>query len=139
MAQIPRTLPVASPTNVSSTRLPGGLRTTGSTDARPVEGVNPQEMVLFNEALLYQEKEPTNNPRHEQSRNGPPLEYAGSTQAFAAMFEEGHSPSVAPKPRGSRPRGYTTIVARAINTYENNVRVVQGLANQRGEHVSMTL
>lgn len=137
MAQIPRNLPAAAPTNVTSGRLQGGVRSVASSDSAPIEELNAQDSVLFNDALLYQEEDDANRKRRNGQRDAI-VEYAGTSQTFAAVFEESNA-------RGTgdvqqvRSRGFANLVARAINIYEANVRVIQGTEQQRGANLSMTL
>ncbi len=139
MAQIPRNLPAAAPTNVPSGRLQGGPRSVATADASPIDELSPQDSVLFNDALLYQEEQAADRRGGDRSRGNPVIEYAGTAQTFAAVFEEGNAAGSGGDVQRTRSRGFANLVARAINTYETNVRVIQGTAPQLGSNLSLTL
>jgi hypothetical protein len=138
MAQIPRNLPPTAPTNVSAGRLQGGSRSVATADSTPVEGASPQDGVLFNDALLYQEDTAFDRQSRERSQGNVPLENAGTSQTFAAIFEDTGA-SGGRDVQAARSRGFANIVARAINIYETNVRVIQGSAHPRGSTLSVSL
>ena len=139
MAQIPRNLPPMGLTTVSSGRLQGGLHTVSSSDASPVEetGSIGQDGVLFNDALLYQQEDQTEQRRGNNWQATVNVEYAGSTQTFVTIFENVDATSG--EVQRGRSKGVANLVARAIDTYETNVRLIHGTAVPRGTHLSMTL
>jgi len=139
MAQIPKNIPPSLPSNVTAGRLQGGPRSVASGDGTPVEATNAQDGVLFNDALLFQDSEPHNNARGGNSQAGHFIEYAGSTQTFASIFQDGNATSTGGDVQNSRKRGFTSLIARAINTYEKNVQVIQGNTDPRGSTISMSL
>ncbi len=139
MAQIPRNLPLTAPTNVTSGRLQGGPRSVATADAGPIEELNPQDSVLFNDALLYQEDETTDRRRRNSVPGNTIVEHAGTSQTFAAMFEEGNASGTGGNVQIVRSKGFANLVSRAINTYEANVRVIQGTDEPLGSTLSMTL
>ena len=139
MAQIPKNLPPTAPTTVSSGRLHGGLRTVSSSDATPVEETRSidQDGVLFNNALLYQQEDQTEQRRGNNPQASSIVEYAGSSQTFAAIFE--NMDATSGDVQRARSKGFANLVARAINTYETNVRIIHGTAEPRGTNLSMSL
>lgn len=139
MAQIPRTLPPALPSNVPAGRLQGGPRSVASADSAPVEAANAQDGVLFNDALLFQDGDPYNRRGRENGQGNKVAEYAGSSQTFASIFEKGNATGVSNDVQKSRSRGFASLIARAISTYETNVRVIQGATEPRGSSISLTL
>lgn len=139
MAQIPRSLPPTVPANVTAARLPGAPRSVASIDAAPIEETTQQETVLFNDALLYQEERATDERRRRNAQPDIRVEYAGSAQAFAAMFEGVNGDGGGELVPRIRSRDGKTMIAKAINTYETNVRVIHGTADLRGTNLSMTL
>lgn len=139
MAQIPRTLSPTAPTNVTSGRLPGGPRSVATADAAPVESLNQQEAILFNDALLYQEERDNGERRQRAPQQDIIVDHAGSTQAFAAIFEDGNAAGAREFTQRSSGKGVSNVMARAINTYEANVRVIHGTADPRGTNLSLTL
>lgn len=137
MAQIPRTLPPTAPANVTSGRLQGGPRTVASADASPIEETSAQEGVLFNDALLFQDEELADHRRRDSSNGAPLVEYAGSSQTFAAIFE--NSEATTGNAQQVRSRGFANLVARAIDVYETNVKIIHGTTEPRGSTLSLTL
>jgi len=139
MAQIPKNLPPTAPTTVSSGRLHGGLRTVASLDASPVEETSSidQDGVLFNDALLYQRDDQTDQRRGNNQQAVNIIEHAGSSQTFATIFE--NSDATSGDVQRARSKGFANLVSRAINTYENNVRIIHGTGDPRGSNLSMTL
>jgi len=139
MAQIPKNLPPSLPANVTSGRLQGGPRSVASANATPVEGANAQDGVLFNDALLFQDKDTFDHGRSDNSQGHQLIEHAGSSQTFASIFEEGNASGSGGNIQKDRQKGFANVVARAINTYETNVQVIQGNVDLRGTNLSLTL
>jgi|SaaInl4_150m_RNA_FD_contig_21_1656906_length_598_multi_4_in_0_out_0_1 hypothetical protein len=139
MAQIPKNLPASTATSVTSGRLQGGVRSVASSDSSPIQELSSQESVLFNDALLYQEEDEPNRRRRHSSARDPLIEYAGSTQTFAAVFEESNARGTGGNVQQVKSKGFAGLMVRAINVYEENVRVIQGTSEQRGTNLSMTL
>lgn len=139
MAQIPRSLPPAFPTNVTSTRLQGPSRAAAGPDGAPIEAVDAQDGVLFNDALLFQDDEARNDGRRNNSQGGQLVEFSGSSQTFASIFEEGNATGPGGDIQKGRARGFANLIARAISTYETNVQVIQGTTDPRGSTLSLTL
>ena len=139
MAQIPRNLPPTAPTIVSSGRLQGGLRTITGAEISPVEetGSVGQDGVLFNDALLRQHENNNQNWLNNHRQANKFVDYAGSSQTFANIFEANETASRAVQK--TRSKGFTNLVARAVKTYEENVRIIQGKADLRGTNLSITL
>ena len=139
MAQILRNLPPMAPTTVSSGRLQGGLHTVSSSDASPIEetGSIGEDGVLFNDALLYQQEDQTKQGRGNSRQAASFVEYAGSSQMFATIFENVDATSG--EVQRARSKGFANLVARAINTYETNVQLIHGTAVPRGTNLSMML
>jgi len=139
MAQVPRTLPPAALTTVQAGRLPGSPRAVATLDTTPVEELSPQGGVSFNSSLLFQDEE-TNNQQHPQGQTGKGMiEYAGGSQTFATIFEEVNPSGSDDEEAPVRARSYSGYVARAIDIYENNIRIINGSNNQRGGSLSMNL
>jgi len=140
MAQIPRSLPATAPTNVTSGRLQGGPRSVASADASPIEETRTQTGVLFNDALLFQDDDTAHSRERGNSQgNNNLVEYAGSSQTFASIFQEGNSTGSAGNVQTVRSKGFANLVTRAINIYETNVQVIHGTTEPRGTTLSMTL
>ena len=139
MAQIPRNLPPAAPTIVTSGRLQGGLRTITGADISPVEetGSVGQDGVLFNDSLLRQHENNNENWLNNHRQANQFIDFAGSSQMFASLFEANET--VSKTVQINRSKGFTNLVARAIKTYEENVRIIQGTADLRGSKLSITL
>jgi hypothetical protein len=119
--------------------LQGGPRSVASGDATPIEATNAQDGVLFNDALLFQDGEPYNRQRRENAPANQVAEYAGSSQTFASIFQEGNATGPSGDAQKNRSRGFASLIARAINTYETNFQVIQGAGNARGSTISLTL
>ncbi len=117
----------------------GGPRSVASGDGTPVEATNAQDGVLFNDALLFQDDKPHNNGRGNKSQAGRLIEYAGSSQTFASIFQDGNATGTGGDVQNSRKRSFSSLIARAINTYEKNVQVIQGNSDPRGSTISMSL
>lgn len=77
--------------------------------------------------------------RRDRNQGAPSSEYAGTSQAFAAMFEEGNASGPSGNVQNARPRRFANVISRAIKVYETNVKVIQGLSEQRGQSVSLSL
>ena len=139
MAQILRNLPPLVSTTVSSGRLQGGLHTVSSSDISPVEetGSIAQDSVLFNDALLYQQEDETRQGRGRSRQVSAFVDYAGSSQMFANIFEDIDARS--DKIKNSRSKGFANLVARAIDTYETNIQLIRGTDVPRGAKLSMRL
>ncbi|MBC8268176.1 MAG: hypothetical protein H8E36_05465 [Rhodospirillaceae bacterium] len=137
MAQIPRTLPSAVPTNVTAGRLQGGPRSVASADSAQIEATNAQDGVLFNDALLFQDRETTDRRGGDNSQGNHRVEYAGSSQTFASIFEDTAASSGSVQK--ARSKGFANLIARAITTYETNVQVIHGTTDPRGTTLSLTL
>ena len=139
MAQITRNLPPLISTTVTSGRLQGGLHTISSSDITPVEetGSIAQDSVLFNDALLYQQEDQTEHRRGRSRQVSNFLDYAGSSQMFANIFEDANARS--DKIQTSRSKGFANLVARAIDTYETNLLITRGTDFPRGAKLSMRL
>ena len=139
MAQIPRNIPAFVSTNVYSGRLQGGLHTVSSSDINPVEetGSIAQDSVLFNDALLYQQEDQTNYSRSRGRQVSAFVDYAGSTQMFANIFEDVDFRS--DRVQSTRSKGLANLVARAIDTYESNILLISGKNLPRGAKLSLRL
>ncbi|NQU58280.1 MAG: hypothetical protein HQ513_13670 [Rhodospirillales bacterium] len=139
MAQIPKNLPPVVSTSVSAGRLQGNSRSVASTDATPIEEANAQDGVLFNDALLFEDDKYSNRNRKDNAQGNQLIEYAGSSQTFASIFESGNATSSGGDVQRGRQKGFASLIARAINTYETNVQVIQGTIDPRGSTISMSL
>jgi hypothetical protein len=137
MAQIPRNLPSTVPTSVPAGRLQGGPRSVASSDASQIEATNAQDGVLFNDALLFQDRETTERRGSDNSQGNHLVEYAGSSQTFASIFEDTAASSGGVQK--ARSKGFANLVARAITTYETNVEIIHGTTDPRGSTLSLTL
>ena len=139
MAQISRNLPPLVTTAVSSGRLQGGLHTISSSDITPVEetGSIAQDSVLFNDTLLYQQEDQTKHGRSGGRQVTSFVDYAGSSQMFANIFEDVGSGSNGIQT--GRSRGFANLVARAINTYETNMLIIRGTDSPRGANLNFRL
>lgn len=114
------------------------MRSVASSDSAPVQELSPQDSILFNDALLYQEQDAASRRRRHSQRDAG-IEYAGSSQTFAAVFEESNSRGTGTSVQQARSKGFANLVARAINIYETNVRVIQGSDIARGTNLSLML
>jgi hypothetical protein len=139
MAQISRTFPPIAPATVSSGRLQGGLHTVSTSDTSPVEetGSIGQDGVLFNDALLFQQEDQTEQRRGNNWQAAANVEYAGSTQTFVSIFENVEATNG--EIQRNRSKGFANLVARAIDTYETNVQLIHSTAVPRGTNLSMIL
>jgi hypothetical protein len=139
MAQIPRNVPPIISTTVSSGRLQGGLHTVSSSDASPVEetGSIGQDSVLFNDALLYQQEDQTKHGQGKGREASVSIEYAGSSQMFANIFEDVDHRNG--EVQTARSKGFANLVARAIDVYETNIQLIKGTATPRGTNLSLRL
>ena len=139
MAQIPRNFPPLVSTTVSSGRLQGGLHTISSSDASPVEetGSIGHDGILFNDALLYQQEDQTKQGRGKTRKATAFVDYASSSQAFANIFEDVEARSV--EVQRARSKGFSNLLARAIDVYETNMKLIQGTATPRGTNLSLRL
>jgi len=141
MAQVPRTLPTTIPTSVTAGRLPGGPRSVATVDASPVEELVAQGNVSFDDSLLFQDSPANNRRKSEHTQNKTTLvDYAGSSRTFASIFEEGQSVETSStSSRSGKKRVFASLVARAINIYESNNRVIHGEVPRRGVALSLSL
>ena len=139
MAQIPRNLPPLVSTSVTPGRLQGGLHTISSSDITPVEetGSIAQDSVLFNDALLYHQEDKTDHRRGSGRQVSNFVDYAGSSQMFANIFEDGEARS--DRVQTSRSERFPNLVARAIDIYETNILIIRGTDFPRGAKLSMRL
>ena len=139
MAQILRNLPPLVSTTVSSGRLQGGLHTVSSSDISPVEetGSIAQDSVLFNDALLYQQEDETKHGRGRGRQVSAFVDYAGSSQMFANIFED--IDARGDRIQSTRSKRFASLVARAIETYETNIQLIRGTDVPRGAKLSMRL
>ena len=64
--------------------------------------------------------------------------YLGEDTKLEALYEDTGA-SGGRDVQAARSRGFANIVARAINIYETNVRVIQGSAHPRGSTLSVSL
>lgn len=139
MAQIPKNFPPTVQSNVLSGRLQGASRSVASSDSSAVEAVNAQDGVLFNDALMFQDHQPDNRGGNDGSQASQIIEYSGSSQTFAAIFENGNATGPDGDVQLGRSRGFANMIARAINTYETNVQIIRGTSVPRGSTLSLTL
>ena len=139
MAQIPRNLPPLVSTTVTPGRLQGGLHTISSSDISPVEetGSIAQDSVLFNDALLYQQDDQTEHRRGRSRQVSNFVDYAGSSQMFANIFEDVNA--TGERIQTNRSKRFANLVARAIDTYETNLLIIRGADFPRGTKISMRL
>jgi hypothetical protein len=139
MAQILRNLPPMTTATVPSGRLQGGLHTVSSSDSSPVEETASigQDGVLFNDALLQQQEDQTKYSRGNNRQLAAIVEYAGSSQTFATIFENVDATSG--EGQRARSKGFANLVTRAIDIYEANVRLIHGTDVPRGTNLSMSL
>ena len=73
----------------------------------------------------------------DNSQASIPVEYAGSSQTFASIFEDTAASSGSVQK--ARSKGFANLIARAISTYETNVQIIHGTTDPRGTTLSLTL
>ena len=96
-----------------------------------------EEGVLFNDALLYQQEDQTKQGQGRGRQASVSIEYAGSSQMFANIFEDVDERSG--EVQKARSKGFANFVAHAIDVYETNIQLIQGIATPRGTNLSLRL
>lgn len=139
MSLIPRAaLPVA-PTSVTQSRPQAGARHVASPDSSPVEETSPQAGIPFGNSHVFQDEEAGSKRQDNRSRSRDLVDYSGSGQAFATIFEEVNQGIASEDVKRTRDKGFAGLVARAITVYEATSRTIHGQAEVRGASVSLTL
>ena len=137
MAQILRNLPSMVPTSVTAGRFQGGPSSVVSSDASQIEATNAQDGVLFNDALLFQDRETRDRRGNDNSQRNSLIEYAGSSKTFASIFED--TAASRGDVQKARSKGFANEFTRAIKTYETNIQIIHGTTDPRGSTLSLTL
>ncbi len=145
MVLIPRTAPAPAPSNATNVRL-GPPSRVGSYAGNSVEELAGGTSVSFESAAFgFRQDAPASfdrNGGHEQHTSG---HHSGRlnapSQTFAAMLEtpEGAG-GVNKNAAGDGPATpFPGVVARAIEIYETNAKIVSGEGNTLGTSVSLVL
>ena len=134
MAQIPRTGASPAPTTINTVRAtPGGkssagLRNVGASEATPVDELNSQTNVAFDDSLLFHDDAANDKKEEDHQQGGTLIEYLGSSETFASIFKE-VNPTADGKDGAPAKTGlFTTLVTRAINVYETNSRIIANVS-----------
>ena len=140
MAITPRSVTSSPPASTQNVRQTVVARVQSAVDGAAVEETSAQTNVSFDTAMLFQNQEQTGDQQEESSNGKTLVEYASSNQAFVTILEETASATEASGPgRGAR-RGFSGFVTKAINTYEENARIIHGTGpDPRGSTLSLTL
>jgi len=139
MSLIPRAAPPVVPSSVTQSRPHAGPRSVASSDSSPIEETSPQGGIPFDNSLVFRDEEAGHKRQDGRSRNRDLVEYSGSSQAFATIFEEVNRGVHSEGVNRPRDKGFTGLVARAITVYEATSRTIHGQAEVRGASVSLTL
>ncbi len=145
MVLIPRAAPAHAPTNVANARLSPPSRVV-SYAGNSVEELSEGASVSFESAAFgFRQDAPSSfdqNANHEQRTPGRHIgNFNASSQTFAAMLEARETAG-----GGNRDAAgdgfatpYTVVVAKAIQIYETNAKIVGGESNILGTSVSLVL
>lgn len=153
MASVPRTMAAGS---MVGGRMPAGMRNVASTDRSAlVESSASRTGIGFQDsAFLYQgyfgpknfdDEEQQGNGQGYQRRPSTPLlgRLDATSQTFAAVMESQslRTASLIGEDGLGSPRAFANLVAKAIDTYETNARVIrgEGSAVSRGGTLSISL
>ena len=144
MAQVARTAPSPPASAVSGGRLAPSARSIANVDGAPIEELSPKIGAHLDDgAQLFQEfghggRGGAGKGRHvPQNGSG---SFDATSQAFAAFIEFEAGPENGGDNRinggGSR---FAGLLAKAINTYETNARVISGSLTPKGSALSLSL
>ena len=140
MAITPRSVTSSPPASTSSVRQVAVSRVQSAVDGAPVEETSAQTNVSFDTAMLFQNQEQTGDQKEDSSNSKTLIDYASSNQAFASILEETSTAVQAGGLREGSRRGFSGYVAKAINVYEENARVIHGTGpDRRGSTLSLNL
>lgn len=141
MAQIGRTAPASATTALASNRPTAGNSNVASVTRAPIEAMNAKLGTSLADAFLFHAYQNDNQPTPERhaSQTGRGLVRATS-QAFAAFleFDTGYDVGSDTGSRGGVV-SFAGVLARAIETYETNARVISGADVPRGKILSINL
>ncbi len=139
MTQIARasTTTTAAPAN----RVPTAVRDVASFDRSPVEEISPQVGANFNESAFNfsNEKQGLSGQRGRPGGNmfG---RFTAPSQTFVSLMEDSDSFSgAAGGAPASRKRDFAGLVAKAVQIYETNAKIIQGTNNVLGTSLSINL
>lgn len=141
MAQIGRATPASATTTIAANRPMAGASNVASLSRTPIEALNPKLGTSLEDGFLFQGFLAGRQPEPERSPAEPALGLVRSTsQAFAAFLEFETGPELGNEvgSRGGQ-TSFAGVLARAINTYETNARVISGSMVPRGATLSVNL
>ncbi|MHA1598091.1 MAG: hypothetical protein ACTSV1_05150 [Alphaproteobacteria bacterium] len=139
MSLIPRTAPPTVPTSVTQSRSPAGPRQLSGSDLSPIEETSPQGGIDFANSHVFKDEQAGDNRRQDRPRNRNLVEYSGSSQTFASIFEEVNQGGTPEDVKRGKNKSFAGLLARAINVYEATSRTIHGQNETRGTTVSLNL
>lgn len=146
MAQIGRTTPTSATTAIAASRPTVAASNVASLGRSPIEALNAKlgtslgDAFLFNAACnAYQNGGRHSGEGEQTGERGEGLVCATS-QAFSAFleFDSGSESAAGTGWRGGS-TSFAGVLARAINTYETNARIISGSMVPRGTTLSLNL
>lgn len=141
MAQIGRTTPASATTAIAANRPTAGASNVASVTRSPIEALNPKLGTSLADAFLFHAYQNDNQspPDHHTGETGGGL-VRSTSQAFAAFleFDAGQDVGAESGSRGGM-TSFAGVLARAIDTYETNARVISGSDVPRGSTLSVSL
>jgi hypothetical protein len=119
--------------------MPAGSRQVASSDSSPIEEISSQTGIAFDNSLIFRDENANFKRQEERPRNRELVDYPGSSETFATIFEEVNNGGGSESANNSRRSGFAGLLARAINVYEATAKTIHGQEDVRGASVSLTL
>ncbi len=141
MNQVARLALPSSP-SVTGTARPakGGRSLIHINDADPIDALNPQPGISYNDAALAYEDEGSGTSGRKNRFSQPSASnFNAPSQSFAAMFEGTYDSQSSATRSGSNPRFMNILLSKAIGIYETNARIISGSEKSIGSSLSLTL
>lgn len=140
MALVAKAVFANAPASVSGGRQATGARNIASVDRAQIEEISPKAGVSPDEAKFTFQDYGRSPDRRERLPAPRSTVFDTPSQAFATVFEmfrEGDGGGT--DGEATTASTFGALLARAVGTYENNVRIVEGTYNTRGASLNMNL
>ncbi len=141
MNQIARVAVPNSPsvTGVSRTAK-GGLSPVRMGNSEPIDALNPQPGISYNDAALAYEDDSRSSLGHKSRFSQASGGFNAPSQSFAAMFEGPYSGKSGATVSGTESKKFMNLLLpKAISIYEANARIISGTEKSIGSSLSLTL
>ena len=132
---------VTAAPNVTGGRMSAGARNMAAVDPGPISELNPGFGVFYNDAMLrFQDYGRGAGDRRHAPQLPNAQRFDTPSEAFAQVYEESQQSGDVGRPlEGIDGPSFRGTLARAIDIYETNMRVVSGNTNVLGESLSINL